>query len=169
SPIDLEHEAVDDAARRATRKGAGDSRVVFAGPDDGGLVGLGNPGLVTRQERGAQLHSAGAEGERRRDPAPVHDSARRGHGTATASTTWGTRAIVPTIAPSKSPANVPRWPPASLPCVTMASTPAFSSARASSTVVAVPIRNIPRSFTASRALSGSTPNVKLKTDAPLSS
>ena len=80
SPIDLEHEAVDDAARRATRKGAGDSRVVFAGPDDGGLVGLGNPGLVTRQERGAHLHSAGAEGERRRDPAPVHDSARRDHG-----------------------------------------------------------------------------------------
>src|SRR5213593_473454 len=51
----------------------------------------------------------------------------------------------------------------------MASTPAFSSARASSTVVAVPIRNIRRAFTASRAPAGSMPKVKLNADAPLAS
>jgi hypothetical protein len=65
-------------------------------------------------------------------------------GRLTASTTWGTSAIVPTIAASKGPAKVPRCPPASLPCVTMMSTPAASSSFASCAVVAVPASNIPR-------------------------
>ena len=90
------------------------------------------------------------------------------NGTRTASTTCGTSAMVPTIAASKSVANVPRWPPASLPWVTTASTPARSSASASSTVVAVPSRNRPRALIAVVAASGSTPKVKLKTAAPLS-
>src|SRR2546428_23903 len=65
-------------------------------------------------------------------------------------------------------ANVLRCPPASLPCVTTASTPTCARATASSTVVAVPIRNMPRPLMASMALAGSRPNVKLKTAAPLS-
>ena len=84
-------------------------------------------------------------------------------GTATASTTCGTSAIVPTSAASNGPANVPRWPPASLPCATTTSTPAASSRRASSTVVAVPRILIPRSFSAASAEGPGMPKVKLKT------
>ena len=52
--------------------------------------------------------------------------------------------------------------------MTTPSTPARSRARASSTVVAVPIRNMPRALIAAMAAGGRMPKVKLKTDAPLS-
>ena len=67
-------------------------------------------------------------------------------GTETASAICGTSAIVPTRLSSSAAMKVPRWAPASLPCATIASAPACSSARASDTVVAVPISLIPRSF-----------------------
>jgi hypothetical protein len=76
---------------------------------------------------------------------------------------------VPIIAFSKSVAKVPRCAPASLPCATMASTPLRSSAMASSTVVAVPMRYIPRAFTVDTASVVSNPKVKLNAAAPVSS
>ena len=64
---------------------------------------------------------------------------------------------------------MPRCPPASLPWVTTASTPARSREIASSTVVAVPITNMPRALIAWSAAAGRIPNVKLNAAAPDSS
>jgi hypothetical protein len=55
---------------------------------------------------------------------------RKMRGIRTRSTTCGTSAMVPTMPDSKLDANVPRCPPASLPCVTTASAPARSNAPA---------------------------------------
>src|SRR6185437_3729242 len=46
---------------------------------DGPLMGLGDARLVAGEEGSAHLNGAGAEGERRRDPAPVHDAAGSNH------------------------------------------------------------------------------------------
>jgi hypothetical protein len=68
-------------------------------------------------------------------------------GTRTASTTCGTRLIVPTL-PSSAPVSsqLERCPPASEPCATIASTPAASSTRASATVVAIAITWMPAAW-----------------------
>ena len=84
-------------------------------------------GLRRQQVARADLHVRRAR-ERRRDAAPV--------GTRTASTICGSNANRPGCAWMSSVRNIPRWPPASAPCATIASTPRASSQRASSTVVA---------------------------------
>src|SRR5882762_5477873 len=84
-------------------------------------------------------------------------------GTRTASATCGTSARVPISAGSASRSKVPRWPPASAPWAQMKSTPACSSARASATVVAVPMVRIPDFRQASSISRGGMPKVKLKT------
>ena len=83
-------------------------------------------------------------------------------GSGTAAAIPRTRSSVGIIAASNGPANVPRWAPASLPCATIASTPASASSRASSTVVAVPMMKISSAFNRAIAPADGIPKVKLK-------
>ena len=80
--IDLAHEAIDDAARRASRECSCDARFVFARREDGLLVGVGDARLLARQERGPKLRGRRAEREGCGDTAAVHDAARRDNGDA---------------------------------------------------------------------------------------
>ena len=82
-------------------------------------------------------------------------------GARTASATCGTSATVPIKDASADRRKEGRWPPASAPVATMASTPAASSARASSTVVAVPMVRMPCDRQRSRIAGGGTPKMKL--------
>ena len=60
-----------------------------------------------------------------------------------------------------TPVNVPRWPPASVPCAMIASTPRCSSVRASATVVALEMMKMPASLMACTTSSGGKPKWKL--------
>ncbi|GAP59889.1 hypothetical protein AHiyo1_32840 [Arthrobacter sp. Hiyo1] len=84
-------------------------------------------------------------------------------GTETASTTWGTSAMVPTSESSGARRKETRCPPASIPVATMASTPPASKATASSTVVAVPTTTMPFRRACSMTAPDGTPNTKLST------
>ncbi len=65
----------------------------------------------------------------------------------TASTTAGSRANSPTrLSSAASPSNVPRWPPASMPCAMTTSAPAATAASASATVVTLANQLMPFSF-----------------------
>jgi hypothetical protein len=66
-------------------------------------------------------------------------------GVRTARTTCGTRAIAPTSACCGEGrlTHVERWPPASWPCTTSASTPEAATVRASSTVATIAITFAP--------------------------
>src|SRR5205823_2672882 len=73
--IDFLHEAVHDAPRRAPRECPRQPGGVVASAEDRLLVALRSARLVGGEERGAELHGRGAQGERGRDAAPVHDAA----------------------------------------------------------------------------------------------
>ena len=58
--------------------------------------------------------------------------------------------------------KIPRWPPASMPCATIASMPAFLIASASSRLVAVAMRQIPRVRSADNGSAEGNPKWKLR-------
>ena len=84
-------------------------------------------------------------------------------GMSTASTHCGTSARVPTWLAVKSPRNVPRWPPASVPLAHTASAPTRAQARASATVVAVPTTRQPAACRRATWAASKMPKVKLAT------
>ena len=101
--FELAHEAIDDAARRPSREGACDARLILVRVEQCLLVGLGDTGFLARDKRGAQLRAGSAERTSTAAiPRPSMIPPDATTGTRTASTIWGTSASVPIMADSNA-------------------------------------------------------------------
>jgi hypothetical protein len=100
-------------------------------------------GFLATQKGAADLDGTGAEHERRRRGAAVCHPAGGDDWNPHRIDNLGKSEKSPGCILMSMPVNVPRWPPASVPCAMIASTPRCSSSRASATVGALERMKIP--------------------------
>ena len=117
-------------------------------------------GFGTAQDAVPICAAVGAEHDRGGDPRPSAIPPAATTGTSTASTTCGTSAIVPTWVARSAVRNMPRCPPASMPCAMTASQPWSSSHRASATLVALDMTLAPVARTRSTSGAGGQTEVE---------
>jgi hypothetical protein len=168
---------VRDAAREAAGEASGERGVRRPLAEQRGFV-LGRcVRLLAGEKGGSNLGDLGPERERRANAGPVDDAARTPApsttppaaitGAFTRRAQSGTSANVPMSDSSARARNETRWPPASKPVATMASTPASSRATASAIDVAAPTVTMPRSLQAPRIFANLLEAASRETAGPL--